>query len=155
MVRSYTQRMASKKNNSWLFQDLYWEHAGMSVNGTRRLIADGKAEVAARSKVKLRQKFRAECFDLMGDKEALALLRITKTQRYGTLDGPTWEWFADPINLPRDPNTPLAVAILEHLLETHGPPVDERNRWYKAVSKPSPGKQRQTRIAHGAAHAMS
>jgi hypothetical protein len=75
---------------------------------------------------------------LMADAEGHAVLHRLRTNWYGQSDGPGWGFLVDEvISSGRQAGADASIAVLDWISRTHGPPIDERNRWYKAVLKPS------------------
>jgi hypothetical protein len=61
-----------------------------------------------------------------------------KQNRYGEVDGPSWDYlYSSAVSAGRHAGEDASAAVLEWLIRTHGPPIDAANRWYQAVLKPS------------------
>jgi hypothetical protein len=74
----------------------------------------------------------------MLDTQGIAVLRVMKNRLYRTWAGPSWEYlYQRAIDNGLKQGQDAAIAVLDWVVSTHGPPIDERNLWYKAVLKPS------------------
>lgn len=127
----------TKWSNAWIFRE-YWEHCWASPAGLRRAISEGKGRDLIGRWVSRVQSVRRELLEGMKDAEGLVVLRSLKDRWYGQLDGPGWERLQEEaVTAGRTLGEDAYLWIAEWAIRTHGPPVDEKNRWYRAVLMPT------------------
>jgi hypothetical protein len=127
-----------KWTNAWIFRDLYWEHCWASPPWLRGAIAQGQGSLVTENWVRTAQAIRTKAIAGMKDVEGFTVLSVLKDRRYGELGGPGWEHLQQDAHKAGIASVEDAYLwIAEWAIRTHGPPVDERNRRYKAVLKPT------------------
>ncbi len=130
--------MATKNSNSHLYRDVYWEHVTISRRYIQDEVNAGRACQVAANRTGWLMELRRKTLDRMRDWEVAALLRELKMRKYGDYAGPGWSWLCDAASREGvEDGEQQCRWIVDWILRTHGPPTDAKNRWYKAVLKPT------------------